>query len=57
MIEFVSYDGEYPNLCRGTLKLKIDNQLWIFDDYYKTPIVDDDRNMHSSKFWSTGGCA
>ena len=23
-IEFVSYDGRYPNLCRGTLIMKID---------------------------------
>ena len=25
-IEFVSYDGKYPNLCSGTLVLKIDGQ-------------------------------
>lgn len=24
MVEFVSYDGQYPNLCSGTLVLKID---------------------------------
>lgn len=24
MIEFVSYDGRFPNLCSGTLVLKID---------------------------------
>lgn len=27
MIEFVSYDGRYPNLCRGTLVLRIDGEL------------------------------
>ena len=26
-IEFVSYDGEYPNLCSGTLTMKIDGKL------------------------------
>ena len=25
-IEFISYDGKYPNLCSGTLVLKIDGQ-------------------------------
>jgi len=29
-IEFVSYDGEYPNLCRGTLTLKINDQMVTF---------------------------
>lgn len=55
MIKFISYDGEYPNLCRGILKLEIDGKLWIFDSYYKKPEVDDDGNIHSSKFWYSGG--
>ena len=29
-IEFVSYDGKYPNLCSGTLKLKIDGKEHTF---------------------------
>ena len=27
-IEFVSYDGAYPNLCSGTLTLCVDGKLW-----------------------------
>lgn len=27
-IEFVSYDGKYPNLCSGTLKLRVDGKIW-----------------------------
>lgn len=27
-IEFVSYDGKYPNLCSGTLTLKADNKFY-----------------------------
>ena len=26
MVEFVSYSGSYPNLCRGTLILRIDGK-------------------------------
>ena len=29
-IEFVSYTGEYPNLCNGILTLKIDNKIVKF---------------------------
>lgn len=32
-IEFVSYDGEYPNLCSGTLVLKIDGHEVTFPKY------------------------
>ena len=27
-IEFVSYNGKYPNLCSGWLELKIDGKPW-----------------------------
>lgn len=29
-VEFVSYDGAYPNLCSGTLVLSIDGALVVF---------------------------
>lgn len=28
MIEFVSYDGAYPNICSGKLKLRMDGKLY-----------------------------
>lgn len=30
MVEFVSYDGAYPNLCSGQLVLKINGQAREF---------------------------
>ena len=56
-IKFISYDGRWPNLCSGILKLEINGKLWIFDSYYKKPEIDEDGNIHSSKFWSSGGSA
>lgn len=45
-IKFVSYDGEYPNLCSGTLTLEIDGEKKTFGydgcDY--------------RDFWVSGGC-
>ena len=56
-IKFISYDGSWPNLCSGTLELLIDGTKWVFDRYYKAPWTDEDGNIHSSKFWISGGCA
>jgi len=31
-VEFVSYDGGFPNLCRGLLSVKVDGVLWDFEN-------------------------
>ena len=28
MIKFISYDGEYPNICSDTLVLEVDGKKW-----------------------------
>lgn len=48
-VEFVSYTGKYPNLCRGILTLKIDGETVTFGNSLFSNRVD------YPKFWSTGG--
>lgn len=45
-VKFVSYDGEYPCLCRGTLTLKIDGKNVTFGN---------SENCDYPRFWSSGG--
>lgn len=47
-IEFVSYDGSYPNLCRGTLKVSIYGVGYSFGDC--------DDSVDFPAFWKSGGC-
>lgn len=39
-VKFISYDGKYPNLCTGVLRLRIDGEVVTFTE----------------SFWSSGGC-
>lgn len=50
MVEFVSYDGAYPNLCTGQLVLKINGQVREFSRHCLqsggTVWFDNDWNTH-----------
>lgn len=41
-VKFISYDGKYPNLCSGALKLEIDGEIVEFKPY-------------GDCFWCSGG--
>ena len=45
-IEFVRYTGKFPNLCRGTLLVRIDGTMVSFSDAYLS--------MYPA-FWESGG--
>lgn len=50
-IEFVSYDGKYPNLCSGELILKVDGAFEHFCSGYREG---EELHKHPS-LWATGG--
>jgi len=65
-VEFVSYDGKYPNLCRGILTVKIDGEIVKFghnysnshwnDELNKFTFTDEDiNNPNYDSFWTSGG--
>lgn len=56
-VEFIDYTGEYPNLCRGILTLKIDgNEVKFGHDYNNYNITTGKFNdTNYGSFWSSGG--
>lgn len=48
-VKFISYSGNYPNLCTGTLSLEIDGIQYKFgsNDY--------DNKTSFPQFWRSGG--
>lgn len=65
MIEFIEYTGDFPNLCRGVLTVKINGQKFKFghnySNYHRTDsgewkFTDEDPDHPNyPEFWSTGG--
>jgi hypothetical protein len=52
-IEFVSYDGKYPNFCDGKLVVKIDGKEISFG---ATKIFEKDKTPADyPRFWCSGG--
>jgi len=48
-VQFVSYDGKWPNLCSGKLTLNIDGEVVCFHyDHSK-------EEGHYDSFWASGG--
>ena len=59
-VRFISYTGEYPNLCTGVLTLEIDGKEYKFGHNYSNykggKFVDEDSdNPNFEKLWSSGG--
>jgi len=66
-VKFISYTGEYPNLCSGVLTLEIDGKQYKFGHDYRYGHYDaktkkyvqtdeDHMNPNFESFWSSGGC-
>lgn len=48
-VKFISYTGEYPNLCSGDLTLEIDGEKVLF-----ASIMNKNKGVYPS-FWHSGG--
>ena len=48
-VKFISYTGEYPNLCNGILTLEIDGAIYTFGLSWKESKPD------FKRFWCSGG--
>ena len=64
-VKFISYTGEYPNLCSGVLTLEIDGVQYKFGHNYMEHHYDNDGNGYYgdedpehpnfNSFWTSGG--
>ena len=64
-VKFISYTGEYPNLCSGVLTLEIDGVQYKFGHEYMNYHYDkngvgrftdeDPEHPNFDKFWTSGG--
>lgn len=57
IVQFISYSGKYPNLCRGVLTLKIEGEIVKFGhDFtnYKYETGEFIDNNYD-EFWTSGG--
>ena len=52
-IEFISYDGKYPNLCSGRLTLLIDGKETTFGEGLINKSYD--KHADYGRFWTSGG--
>ena len=66
-VKFISYTGEYPNLCSGVLTLEIDGKTYKFGHNYMNRhyhpetgewVQEDEDPMdpNFNAFWTSGGC-
>lgn len=65
-VRFISYTGDYPNLCHGVLTLEIDGKEYKFGHDYSNYYYDangkgiftdeDPGNPNFESFWRSGGC-
>ena len=65
-VKFISYTGNYPNLCKGILTLEIDGVMYKFGHNYEYYCADkngkwrhtdeDPNNPNFESFWISGEC-